>query len=127
MNSVDRFLILTHHNMSTDDVVVIENFGVVAIENTLNKRIVVVKNCDGLTEVIPWLDYLPVVFKVKPIFSLHFGEQSIHALGMANISIVFIDESKERIALTHEMAIFIRTGIVDTNPLGNEMVVKAVF
>ena len=72
MNSVDGFLILADDKVTTNDVVVIQNFGIVAIEHALNERVIVVKYCHRMTDVVSGLDSLPVIFEVQPVFCRYF-------------------------------------------------------
>ena len=84
MNSVHALLIFAQHKVTTNDVVVIKNFGVVAIQNTLNERIIIIKYSNSGADVMTGLDSLPVVLKVQPVFSLHFIQDSVHAFCMTD-------------------------------------------
>ena len=52
MNSVHALLIFAQHKVTTNDVVVIKNFGVVAIQNTLNERIIIIKYSNSGADVM---------------------------------------------------------------------------
>ena len=127
MNSVDGFLILAHDKVSTNNVVIVQNFSVVAIQHTLNERIIVIKHRDGMADVISGLDNLPVVLKVQPIFALHFSKNAIHTFCMTNFWTIFVNEFKVGIPLAHFQTIFFTAPIVHTNPARDQVMIKAVF
>ena len=127
MNPIGEVLAGAHHHVSADDVVVGQRLGVVAVENRLDQRRIVVEHLDGPADVSARLHELPVVLEVEPVFGVHRGEQTVHALGVTSIGLVLEDELEERVAPLHRDPILGRTSVVDADPARDEVMIETVL